>query len=260
MMVFGLVVGGLYLIQPTMVFQPTRQLVATPDQWGLDYQDVWLQTEDGVRLHGWYLPHPDADRVLLFFHGNAGNISHRQASLEIFHQLGLNQLILDYRGYGRSGGRPSESGLYRDARAAWDYLIEARGVAPEDIVLFGRSLGGAVAAQLASQVVPGALILESSFSSARDVARALYPVLSWLVIRRFDFDTVSWLVEVSCPVLVLHSPQDEIIPFALGQRVYEAARQPKVFHTLRGDHNSGFLLSQPDYEQTLERFLSDQLP
>jgi fermentation-respiration switch protein FrsA (DUF1100 family) len=258
--VLGLVVGGLFAMQPAMVFLPSRELVATPDQWGLDYEDVWLQTEDGVRLHGWYLPHPGADRALLFFHGNAGNISHRQASLEIFHRLGLNQLILDYRGYGRSQGRPSEAGLYLDARAGWDHLVEGRRVAPDRIAVFGRSLGGAVAAQLASQVRPGALILESSFTSARDVARALYPLLSWLIISRFDFDTVSRLAGVRCPVLVLHSPDDEIIPFALGRRVYEAARQPKAFHTLTGDHNSGFLLSQPGYERALAGFLSDQLP
>jgi fermentation-respiration switch protein FrsA (DUF1100 family) len=198
--------------------------------------------------------------VLLFFHGNAGNISHRRASLEIFHRLGLNVLILDYRGYGRSEGRPSEAGLYRDARAAWDYLLDDRGVAPADVVLFGRSLGGAVGAELASQVRPGALILESTFSSARDLVREIYPILSWLIVRRFDFDTVARLRTVSSPVLVLHSRDDEIIPFELGRRVYEAAPKPKRFHELQGDHNGGFLLSQPGYGRGLAGFLADQLP
>jgi uncharacterized protein len=258
--VLGLVAGGFYVMQPAMVFLPSRELAASPADWGLDYEDVWLQAEDGVRLHAWYLPRPGARRVLLFFHGNAGNISHRQASLEIFHRLGLNLLILDYRGYGRSEGRPSEAGLYRDARAAWDHLVEVRGVAPPDIVLFGRSLGGAVAAQLASQVQPGALTLESTFSSARDLVREIYPLLSWLIVRRFELDTVARLARVRCPVLVLHSPDDEIIPFELGRRVYEAAPEPKAFHELRGDHNGGFLLSQPGYERGLAGFLSDQLP
>ncbi|MGE5154521.1 MAG: alpha/beta hydrolase [Bdellovibrio bacteriovorus] len=247
-------------MQPAMVFLPSRDLAATPADWGMDYEDVWLRTEDGVRLHGWYLPHPGARRVLLFFHGNAGNISHRQASLEIFNRLGLGVLILDYRGYGRSEGRPSEQGLYRDARAAWDHLVEGLGVAPGDIVLFGRSLGGAVAAELASRVRPGALILESTFSSARDLVREIYPILSRLIVRRFDFDTVARLAGVRCPVLVLHSPQDEIIPVELGRRVYEAAGEPKSFHGLRGDHNGGFLLSQPGYERALAAFLSDRLP
>lgn len=260
MIVLGLMAGGLYVLQPAMVFLPSRALEATPRDWGLEYKDVWLRTEDGVRLHGWYLPHPQARRVLLFFHGNAGNISHRQASLEIFQRLGLNVLILDYRGYGRSEGRPSERGLYRDARAAWDYLVAERGVSPADIVLFGRSLGGAVAAQLASQVRPGALILESGFSSARDLARAIYPILSWLIVPRFDFDTVARMRTVACPVLVLQSRDDEIIPFALGRRVYEAAPEPKRLHVLRGDHNGGFLLSQPDYERALAGFLAHGLP
>lgn len=256
----GLVMGGLYLVQPAMVFLPSRGLVATPERWGRGHEDVWLRSKDGVRLHGWYLPHAGSRRVVLFFHGNAGNISHRQASLEIFHRLGLSVLILDYRGYGRSQGRPSEQGLYRDARAAWDHLVDERGLAPADIVLFGRSLGGAVAAELASQVSPGALILESTFSSARDLAREIYPFLWRLIPLRFDFDTVMRLREVSCPVLVLHSRNDEIIPFDLGRRVYEAAPEPKVFQPLRGDHNGGFLLSQPDYERALADFLTDRLP
>lgn len=258
--VLGLVAGGFYVMQPAMVFLPSRELAATPADWDLEYEDVWIRTEDGVRIHGWYLPYPGARRVLLFFHGNAGNISHRRASLEIFHRLGLNVLILDYRGYGRSEGRPSEAGLYRDARAAWDYLLDDRGVAPADVVLFGRSLGGAVGAELASQVRPGALILESTFSSARDLVREIYPILSWLIVRRFDFDTVARLRTVSSPVLVLHSRDDEIIPFELGRRVYEAAPKPKRFHELQGDHNGGFLLSQPGYERGLAGFLADQLP
>ncbi len=258
--VLALVAGGLYVMQPAMVFLPSRELAATPADWGLEYEDVWLEAEDGVRLHGWYLPHPGARRVLLYFHGNAGNISHRQASIEVFHRLGLSVLILDYRGYGHSGGRPSEQGLYHDARAAWDHLVRERGMGPDRIILFGRSLGGAVAAQLASKVEPGALILESTFSSARDLVREIYPVLSWLIVRRFELDTVARMGSVSCPVLVLHSRDDEIIPFALGRRVYQAAPEPKAFHALRGDHNGGFLLSQPGYERALAAFLSDRLP
>lgn len=276
LIILGLAAGGLYVIQPALVFQPSRALLATPTDWGLAYEDVWLEAADGVRLHGWYLPRPrevfgvsaggdprpqtSSRRVLLFFHGNAGNISHGQASLEIFHRLGLDVLTLDYRGYGRSEGRPSEAGIYRDARAAWHHLVEARGVAPADIVLFGRSLGGAVAAELASQVQPGALILESTFSSARDMVQGLYPFLSWLIVRRFDLDTVARLGAVSASVLVIHSRDDEIIPLALGRRVYEAARRPKRFHELRGDHNGGFLLSQPGYEHALAAFLVDRLP
>ena len=256
LVILGLFAGGLYLMQPSMVFLPSAEIVQTPDDWGLAYEDVWLRADDGVRLHAWYLPRPGARQTLLFFHGNAGNISHRGASVEIFHDLGLNVLILDYRGYGRSEGRPSETGLYRDARAAWEYLVETRGIAPRDVVVFGRSLGGAVAARLAADVQPGALILESTFSSARDVAHAIYPVVASLTVLRYGFDTAASVARLRSPVLVLHSPQDEIIPYALGLKVYEAAQQPKSFQTLAGDHNGGFLISQPEYQEGIAHFLA----
>lgn len=246
----------LWLLQPGMVFYPTRALQATPSDWGLAFEDVALTTDDGVRLHGWHIPHPGATQTLLFFHGNAGNISHRGDSIAIFHRLGLSVLIIDYRGYGRSAGRPSELGLYRDASAAWDHLVSERGIAPGQIILFGRSLGASVAADLASRVTPGALILESAFSSARDLARHLYPVLHPVLYLRFDFDAARRLARVSCPVLVMHSPDDEIIPYALGRRLFEAAPPPRRFLDLVGDHNSGFLASQPAYERGLASFIA----
>ena len=259
LVVLGVFVGGMYLLQPAMVFLPSPDLEQTPADWGLAYEEVWLRAEDGVRLHAWYLPGHAAGPTLLFFHGNAGNISHRRASLEIFHDLGLNVLILDYRGYGRSEGRPSEQGLYRDARAAWDHLVGERGLAPREIVVFGRSLGGAVAANLAAglpdEAQPGALILESTFSSARDMARALYPVLGSLMVMRFELDTRARVAEVRCPVLVLHSPDDEIVPYAQGREVFAAANPPKAFQALVGDHNGGFLMSQPGYQRGLADFL-----
>jgi len=248
--------GLMYLQQPRMIFFPSRALDATPADWDLAYEDVRLTADDGTALHGWFIPHPGAHRVLLFLHGNAGNISHRGDSVRIFHDLGLEVFIIDYRGYGQSGGEPSEAGLYLDAAAAWRHLTEVRGVAPRDIVIFGRSLGGAVAAQLASQVDAGGVILESSFSSARDAAQAIFPVLSRLVALRYRFDAAGALARTRSPVMVLHSPDDEIMPIALGRRLYEAARQPKRFVALRGDHNSGFLASRPAYEQALAAFVT----
>ncbi|MCH6572947.1 MAG: alpha/beta fold hydrolase, partial [Proteobacteria bacterium] len=165
--------GCMYLQQPSMIFFPYATLDQTPADWGLAYEEVFLDTEDGVRLHGWYIPRHGSKQTLLFFHGNAGNISHRGASVEIFHRLGLNVFIFDYRGYGMSQGKPVENGLYKDARAAWRYLTKERGFDQEDIILFGRSLGGAVAAELAAEIQPGGLILESTFSSAKDVANAV---------------------------------------------------------------------------------------
>ncbi|MCU0835740.1 MAG: alpha/beta hydrolase [Chromatiaceae bacterium] len=248
--------GLMFLAQPGMIFFPTQRLDATPRDWGLAHQDVWLKTDDGLRLHGWYIPREGAERTLLFFHGNAGNISHRGESVAIFHRLGLNVLMVDYRGYGRSEGSPSEDGLYRDARAAWQWLTEEQRLEPEQIVVFGRSLGATVAATLAAESTPAAVILESGFSSARDAAQALFPVLSRVVILRYRLDAADALTRATSPVLVLHSPDDEVIPYPLGQRLYDAAPEPKRFVELRGGHNDGFLRSQPEYERTLGAFLA----
>jgi uncharacterized protein len=245
----------MWLLQPGMVFYPVRAHQATPADWGLAFEDVELTTADGVDIHGWYIPYPRGTHTLLFLHGNAGNISHRGDSIAIFNRLGLSVLIIDYRGYGRSSGRPSEAGLYLDALAAWRYLVEDRGVEPSQILVFGRSLGAHVAADLASRERPGGVILESGFSSARDMARHLYPGLYRILYRRFDFDAAERLSRAQSPTLVLHSPNDEIIPYALGRRLFDAAPEPKRFVDLAGDHNSGFLASQPGYEQTIAAFI-----
>lgn len=251
----GLLNGLMYLQQPSMIFFPDRRLQATPAQWGFDYEDVSFRAADGVQLHGWYVPRAGARRVLLFFHGNAGNISHRGDSIAIFNRLGLDVFIFDYRGYGRSEGQPGEEGMYRDASAAWRYLTEKRGFASEDVILFGRSLGGAVAANLAAEVPAGGLILESTLSSARDFANLVFPLLSRLVLLRYNFDTLAKVRQASCPLLVLHSREDEVMPFRLGEKVYAAAGEPKRFVEISGDHNGGFLRSQPAYEAALADFV-----
>lgn len=248
--------GLMYLAQPGMIFFPAGPLDATPGDWGMAYEDVTLETEDGVPLHGWFIPRPGARQVLLFFHGNAGNISHRGDSVAVFHGLDLHVFIIDYRGYGRSGGTPSEEGLHRDARAAWRWLTESRGFAPGEIVLFGRSLGASVAAELAAGTRPAGIILESGFSSARDAAQALYPLLSRTVLLRYRLDAAAAIARARAPVLVLHSPHDEIIPIDLGRRLYDAAPGPKRFVALSGGHNDGFLRSQPEYGRALGEFLA----
>jgi len=256
-LLFGVILLNLFLFfqQASMVFFPLRELQQTPADWKLDYEDVWIKSEDGVRLHGWFIPRQGARQTVLFFHGNAGNISHRRESIEIFHRLNLNVFILSYRGYGASEGKTDEKGLYKDARSAWRYLTVDRKIKQEDIILFGRSLGGAVATALATEVQPAGLILESTFSSAGDMAAVLYPVLHWVIYSRYSFDTASRLRQVHTPVLVIHSVDDEIIPFKIGQKVFEAANEPKQIAEIRGDHNSGFLLSQPQYEQVLSTFI-----
>lgn len=249
--------GVLYLQQPGMVFYPYAQLETTPLAWGLPFEDVSLVTEDGIRLHGWYLPRPSATKTLLFFHGNGGNISHRGESLAIFHRLGLNVLIIDYRGYGKSEGSPDEQGLYLDAEAAWRYLTEERGIAADRIIIFGRSLGGAVATYLASEVSPAALILESTFTTGRDMAGHIYPILSHVLYLRYRFDSEAHIRRLRSPLYMAHSPNDEIIPYSLGRKLYEVAPQPKRFFEMRGSHNYGFMQSQPFYEEGLRDFIRD---
>jgi fermentation-respiration switch protein FrsA (DUF1100 family) len=254
---------ALYLGQASLLYLPdipSRALRATPADINLAYETVWLETSDGVRLHAWYLPHAEARGSMLFFHGNAGNISHRLDSLRIFHDLGLSVLIFDYRGYGQSGGSPSEEGTHQDALAAWRYLRETRGIPPQRIVLFGHSLGAALAAWLAAREQPGALILESAFTSVPDLAAKLYWWLPARRLARLHYNTRDYLAEVGCPVLVVHSPEDEIIPYRHGQALYEAARPPKDFLELKGGHNMGFLLSGDHYPRGLDAFLSAHLP
>ena len=245
----------IYTQQTGMLFYPYPDLEATPADWNLAYEDVAITTTDNIKLHGWYLPVKGAKHAVLFFHGNAGNISHRGDSLEIFHRLGLNTLIIDYRGYGKSEGSISEQGFYRDAKAAWQYLIEHKKFQAKDIIIFGRSLGGAVATQLASQVQPRGLIIESTFSSVKDMARIMMPFISRLIYLRYGFDTVSMIQQVKSSVLLLHSPEDDIIPYALGQKVFAAANSLKYSYEMQGGHNDGFMQSQPDYEQAIETFL-----
>lgn len=259
---YGALLLFLYFYQSRLLYLPnlpSRDIAATPDMVGLSYERVHILTEDGVSLDGWFIPVRQARGVLLFFHGNAGNISHRLDSLKIFNHLGLATLIFDYRGYGRSTGTPSEQGTYRDATAAWRYLTEERGVAPERIVLFGRSLGAAIAVHLATEQTPKALIIESGFTSVPDLAAEVYPIFPARKLARFRYSTETFLTSVSCPTLIIHSRDDEIVPFAHGRRLYAVASEPKQFLEIRGGHNDGFVVSGDDYANGLDAFLKAHL-
>ena len=218
-----------------------------------------IATGDGETLHGWWVPVADAKGTVLFFHGNAGNISHRIDYLTMFKQLGYNTLLFDYRGYGQSSGTPSESGTYLDAQAAWRYLIEIQGIGPERIVLFGESLGGAVAAWLAAREKPGLLALVSTLTSVPDLAAEIYPFLPVRWISRFDYNTLEFLQSITCPIFIAHSPQDEIIPYRHGQRLFQAAPEPKQFLPLQGTHNTGFIFMQPVWKRALGAFMDRHL-
>jgi len=249
----------MFLAQRRLVFIPSRGIYQTPGEWGLKYEDVRFRTEDGVQLHAWFVPAEPAKGVILFCHGNAGNISHRVDTIRIFHSLGYSTLMFDYRGYGESKGSPTEAGTYRDVAAAWRHLVQDRGLSADKIVLFGRSLGGPVAAWAAKECKPAALILESTFSSVADMAASVYWFLPVRLLCRFEYATAEYANAAGCPVLVAHSQADDIVPYRLGRQLYDALPQPKQFFDMHGDHNNGFMIMGQAYAAGLKAFLDGQV-
>jgi len=250
----------LFLFQDRILFIPTGTLLATPEDAGLSYEDLTFELDGGQQVHGWFVPAREARGVILFCHGNAGNISHRLESIRTFVDLGLDVLIFDYEGYGRSTGQPSQRALYRDALAAWDHLTVERGIPPERILLFGRSMGAAVAAWLATQTEPAGLIVESGFTSVPDMAREHYPLFVLRCMVRHKLDTLASIQAVRCPVLIAHSKGDEIVPYRHGRKLFEAAPEPKTFLDLEGSHNDGPRRTGPAYETALRAFIDGVLP
>jgi fermentation-respiration switch protein FrsA (DUF1100 family) len=238
---------------------PERTLVAPPTSLGLPVQRVELPTEDNVNLVGWIIPaEPRSSMWLLVCHGNAGNLSQfdRPVHYAGLRQLGLNLLAFDYRGYGESGGIPSEAGLYRDADAAYRYLTKERGVSAARIIVFGHSLGSAVAIDLASRVPAAGLIVEGAFTSATDRGQELYPYIPvrWIAASRFS--SIEKISRVTVPKLFLHATEDEVIPLAHSRRLYEAAPPPKTFVELSGGHGDAFDVDSVSYFGSIQRFVA----
>jgi fermentation-respiration switch protein FrsA (DUF1100 family) len=255
----GLYIGLLVVLtafQSRLIYFPQRDIIATPDEIGLSYEDVYFEAPDGVKLSGWFIPAEDSRGVILYCHGNGGNISHHLEFIRIYHRLGLSTFVFDYRGFGRSEGKPTEQGTYLDAEGAWRYLVEDRNIPPTEIIIFGRSLGGPIAARLGRDYKPKALIIESAFTSVRDIAADLYPYLPVRFMSRFDYNTMDYLRGVRSPVLIVHSRDDEIVPFKHGRRLFEAAGEPKEFLEITGSHNEGFMTSGRFYEEGLNFFVS----
>lgn len=242
---------------------PERRLVAPPPSLGLPIQRVEITTEDAVKLAGWVIPAESPSPLwLLVCHGNAGNLSEFDRPLHYagLRQLGLNLLAFDYRGYGESGGTPSEAGLYRDADAAYRYLTNQRGVPANRIVIFGHSLGSAVAVDLASRVPSAGLILEGAFTSATDRGQELYPYIPVRWIAKSRFSSVGKIARMTVPKLFLHANGDEVIPLAHGRRLYEAASPPKTFVELRGGHGDAFDVDSMTYFGSIANFLETLRP
>ena len=242
------------------IYYPTKQIVFTPANFGFRYEEAFFGSEDGLRLNGWFIPTENPRGTLLFCHGNAGNISHRLAIIELFNKLNLNVFIFDYRGYGRSQGSPTEQGLYQDAQAAYQYLLSRQDVNREAIVIYGKSIGANVAIDLASRVKAAVLIAESGFTSADDMGRVLFPYLPVKWVISIKYDALTKIRNITMPKLVIHSKDDEIVPFRLGKGLFEAAPEPKEFYQMRGTHNEAIFIAREEYRLKLDNFLSKYLP
>ena len=258
----GFVILGLVLfegcdVEEKFIFFPIAEISQTPRNYGLSFEDAYFKTEDGVTLNGWFVAYPGASTTLLWFHGNGGNIGHRSQHLKLLHdKLKIHIFIFDYRGYGKSAGKPSEEGTYKDGVAALEHLRSRKDVEAERIVLFGQSLGAAVATEIAVRQSGLALILEAPFTSIRDMARIAVP---WLPIGSFlqtKYDSLAKIKQVRAPILVLHGDFDDVVPFDQGKRIFAAAPEPKEFYTIQGSrHNDTYIIGGEAYFKALKDFI-----
>jgi fermentation-respiration switch protein FrsA (DUF1100 family) len=240
-------------IVSTYIYYPEPYLIATPDRLGLRFEEVLLESEPGVDLHAWFFSRSDPLATLLFCHGNAGNISHRLENVRYLVEAGLQVLLFDYRGYGRSTGEPSEAGLYRDAEVAWNHMVGRQDAAGAPHVIFGRSLGGAVAIDLASRVAADGLIVESTFTSIQTLARLIFPFpVPNLPVK---YDSLSKVKKLKIPLLAIHGMRDELIPYQDGKALFDAAPEPKAWYPIPGaGHNDTYLVGGQVYFQRLASF------
>ena len=244
-------------LQRHLVYFPTHDIHTTPADVGLEFEDVWLDSRPG-RIHGWWVAAKERDKprgTVLFFHGNAANIADRvPGTVAFWAGQGFDLFIFDYQGFGKSDGKPGEKQTYADALAAWTYLTQERGVAPDTIVVHGRSLGGGISSWLVTQRTPGAYILESSFTSVPDLAREVYSwAQPWMV--RIKYDTIGRIGSLACPILVAHSPDDDVIAYHHGQSLFAAAPETKTFLKLTGPHGGGWTQTE-NYAEALTDFLT----
>jgi hypothetical protein len=255
LLAFLLLCVGLRWFEGAMLYIPGREITAHPGSYGLKYEDLHLRAPDGPVLNGWYAENTPESPVILLCHGNAGTMSNRLDKLIKFRTAGASVLLFDYRGYGRSTGVPTEAGTYRDAETFYRWLIDVKKIEPGRIIFYGESLGNGVSIEMALRHKPLGLIVESAFTSTMDMGRLVLP---WLPVRwmvKYRYDNLTKIPKVSCPVLVMHSRQDDVIPFEMGRTLFEAAPEPKTFLEMKGSHNDGFMDTGPAYDDAVERFL-----
>jgi fermentation-respiration switch protein FrsA (DUF1100 family) len=260
-----ILVGAFYYFYPKIenffVFFPQRAFDFAPESFQLNYKDAYFTTEDGKTLHGWFFPGEKDHPVILHFHGNAGNISHRLDLIRHFVQRRLQVFIFDYRGFGKSEGRPSEKGLYRDGMAAYDYLVQKEGILPGHIVLHGHSIGAAVAVEVALNRSLRAVILESAFTSTKDMAKKIPLFFLFSPLLPANYNNLEKLPRLRIPKLIIHGDSDEIVPFSMGERLFASAAEPKVFLRLEGaGHNDTHGVGGEPYLGTIERFAWNSAP
>ncbi len=249
-----LLAAGVRYVESKSVFYPARPIAVTPAALDLAFEDIFIKTQDNVTINAWLIKSSTGRGTLIFCHGNAGNIGDRLGKILLFHQMGLNVLIIDYRGYGKSEGRPNEAGIYKDAVAAYDYLRVRHDLASSPIIGYGESLGGAVVIDLATKRDLAALVVDSSFTSAADMAKTIYPFIPSFLLGT-KLDSAAKVHAVNIPKLFIHSRADEVVPFRLGERLYQAAAKPKEFLELSGGHNDTPVEAQDKMAKEIIAFL-----
>ncbi|MBI5117675.1 alpha/beta hydrolase [Candidatus Poribacteria bacterium] len=246
-------------IERNFVFYPERSLAYSPREWGMEYQDLYFTTPDGVRLNAWLIkPSRDAPMVL-WYHGNAGNIADRVENARLLYDRGLSIFLLEYRGYGKSEGAPSEKGIYIDGQAAYDYIISQKITVADRLIIFGRSLGTTVATHVASRNKSAGVILESAITNMADMARVHYPVIPGLGNLKHKFSSIDRIAAIKSPILFIHGDDDEIVPYELGRQLFEAATADKDFYTIRGArHNDTYVVGGKEYFDRFEKFVREK--
>ena len=239
----------------SMVFFPDTTIEQTPVDLDLQFEDIWFTSSDSVRLHGWLIPASSPNHLLLFCHGNAGNISHRLDNVRLLHNRGISVFIFDYRGYGRSQGRINEKGFYLDSEAAYEVAREWAEKHRAKLVVFGRSLGGIAATHLGATKHCDGLILESTFTNMGAMARSHYPLPFAETLLKHRLNAVGEIIQVRVPILFFHGDKDRIVSIKLGQKLFEAAPNPKEFVLIpRAGHNDTYFVGGPDYFKKIESF------
>ena len=254
LILIAILVFALKYIEAWGIFFPTKDIGWYPSDVNMPFEDIYAKTKDGATVNGWFIPREGARYTLLFFHGNAGNIQHRLDKMLMLWESGLNIFIIDYRGFGKSEGRMTEEGFYIDADTAYGYLVKTRGIKPEEIIIYGESLGTAVAVDLASRARAAGVILEGAFSNGRDMAKKIYPFFPGFIFSN-KFNSLKKIKASAMPKLFIHSVDDEIVPFAFARKLYQAAPGPKEFAELSGGHNTCFKDSREKYISSITGFI-----